>query len=191
MDASNETGDVSSDESGGWAKSKAVLRAGLLSGDIPFNMKPKAAFNLNAEIHHQYKGSYRAWSDNFRNLKASVKRDRARMSDDVSAYAHDLKIAEQFQSNKPKFHRSAAFRLLKQDIDNELHRQMSPIDLWHTRPEYHQVFGLEEFRKHIYQEVDSRPKRDLRFERKKITWKYPEVHADHPRLQGSVEEEED
>ena len=49
--------------------------------------------------------------------------------------------------------------------------------------------NLDVFRKHIYQEVDSRPKRAIRFEKKKATFKYPELHKNHPRLQSESEEE--
>ena len=37
--------------------------------------------------------------------------------------------------------------------------------------------------RYIYPEVDSRPKRTMRFLKKKKKWKYPELHKDHPRLQ--------
>lgn len=55
-------------------------------------------------------------------------------------------------------------------------------DSFLSRPEY-QAFSLFRFRKHIYQEIDARPKRAARFERKKKKWRYPKHHEGHPRLQ--------
>ena len=59
---------------------------------------------------------------------------------------------------------------------------MSPRDLYLSRREYYGYFELKVFRKHVYQEVDSRPKRAIRFEKKKKAWLYPELYMDHPRL---------
>jgi len=41
--------------------------------------------------------------------------------------------------------------------------------------EYFMFFELEKFGKHIYQEIDSRPKREMRFQKKKKAWLYPEL----------------
>ena len=87
---------------------------------------------------------------------------------DVLSYGHDIAII-QAQRSEPAdaaWHRSPAYRLLKQDIDDRKNEQLAPKELWMSRPEY-QAFDLQCFRKHIYQEVDSRPKRAIRFEKKR------------------------
>jgi len=168
-----------------WAesKSKALLRSELLSGTITPEMKPRDVFALHPEEHGKW--NYGNWSTNLRTLRAAIDRDRGRMQRDVISYGHDLATVKALRAptDKTPWHRSPAFRLLKQDIDDGKHKQMKPKELYESRPEYHTDFTLEEFRKHIYQENDSRPKRKIRFERKKKTWLYPELHKDHPRLQ--------
>ena len=146
-------------------------------------MSPRAVFDLHPEEHSKW--NYKNSSSNLRTLRAAIDRDRGRMQRDAIAYGHDLESVKALRAptDKTPWHRSPAFRLLKQDMDDGKHKQMKPKDLYESQPEYHTNFTLEEFRKHIYQEIDSRPKRDIRFERKKKAWLYPELHKDHPRLQ--------
>lgn len=171
-------------EAWGLSKSKAILRTGLLNGTIKPHMKPKEVFNMNPQEHGKW--NYNNWANNLRNLRNSIKRDRGRMQKDVLAYGHDLAIVNEYRKSlsnpKPRWRGSSAERLLKQDIDEGKHLSMKPRFLHQTRSEY-RIFDLMVFRKHIYQEVDSRPKREMRFQRKKKNWKYPELHKDHPRLQ--------
>jgi hypothetical protein len=68
------------------------------------------------------------------------------------------------KTNLP-WHKSEAKKLLKQDIDDGKHLHMKPSELRGTRKEY-EDFGLEVFRKHIHQDVDSRSKRAFRFAEK-------------------------
>ena len=161
------------------SKSKALLRAGLLSGEITSTMTHKEVYAMHPEEHSKW--SYTNWSNNLRNLRAAINLDWSRMAEDAAAYGHTLEIAKQAWVGKP-FHRSDTFDLLKEDIDNEKHNEMSPSELWQSRDEYCNHFGLWEFGKHIYQEVDSRPKREIRYARKQKAWLYPELHKDHPRL---------
>ena len=63
------------------------------------------------------------------------------------------------------------------------------MQFWVTWEEY-LALDLKCFWKHIYPEVDSRLKRAARFERKKRGWKYPELHANHPRLQDKDKDED-
>jgi hypothetical protein len=170
------------------SKSKALLRSGLLSGLITAEMLPRAVFDLNPVEHSKW--NYTNWSSNLGNLREAIDRDRSRMQRDAISYGHDLAIVKAGRSPTAKipWHRSLAPPLLKQDVNDGRHKEMTPKELYGSRPEYSTGFTLEEFRKHIYQEVDSWPKRAIRFEKKKKAWRYPELHADHPRLQ---EDEED
>lgn len=166
------------------SKSKALLRAGILSGEIRPNWPPKKVFNMNPEEHGKWK--YKSWTSNLSNLREAIERNRSCMQRDAIAYGHDLAIAKELRSQevKPVWHRTEAPKLLKQDVNEGKNHQMKPRELHQSRPEY-MMFDLKEFRKHLYQEIDCRPKRAIRFERKKKAWKYPELHQDHPRLQNN------
>lgn len=174
------------EEEEAWAKSasKAILRAGLLSGEITDAMKPKQVWNLHPTEHGKW--NYNNWSSNLRTLRNAVQRDRTRMQKDCIAYGHDLAIVRSLRDNsKTPWHRSAAAPLLKQDVKDGKHKEQKPKDLHKSRPEYEE-FDLPAFRKHIYQEKDAEPKRAVRFERKKKRWQYPELHEDHPRLNSDT-----
>ena len=45
---------------------------------------------------------------------------------------------------------------MKQDVDNEIYLNMSPKELYDSRPEYYRNFELTQIREHLYQEVRSR-----------------------------------
>jgi hypothetical protein len=111
------------------------------------------------------------------------------MQRDAISYGHDLAIVKEMRTKnpptRPAWHKSAASILLKQDVDAELHKEMKPKELHKSRAEYRDVFDLKTFRKHLYQEIDSRPKREIRFEKKKKAWLYPELHGDQSRLRDS------
>lgn len=177
------------------SKSKSILRMGIISGSITSNMKPKQVWLMDAE-HKQYtdqkgKNGYSNWSNNLRNLREAIRRDRGRMGDDCIAYGHDLAIVKSFRrADEPiPWHRSDAYQQLKDDIKNGIDQEFeSPLDFYFSRIEYHQAHSLEVFRKHLYQERDSAPKRAMRFERKKKAWKFPELHKDHPRMQQNNED---
>ena len=48
---------------------------------------------------------------------------------------------------------SESQRLLKNDIQNGLHETQTPLDLWMSRAEYHDIFPLKVFRDKICQEL--------------------------------------
>ena len=173
------------EEEEGWAnsKSKAILRGGILSGEITPDMKPRAVFNLNPEEHGKW--NYRNWSSSLSRLRKAVAKDQDRMLKDCIAYGHDLAwVKSNRTDSKIPWHRSEAHQLLKKDVDDDKDVGVTPSKLYALREEYYNAFDLNCFRKHLYQERDSRPKRAIRFEKKKSAWKYPEVHKDHPRLQN-------
>jgi len=184
------TADNEEDEDWANSKAKSILRTGILSGEITAEMKPKEVFDLNPAEHGKW--NYQNWSNNLRALRQAIERDRERMQRDCISYGHDLAIIKSMRDkNKPTpWHRSEASPLLKQDVKDGKHKQQKPEELHKSRPEY-QAFGLSEFRNHIYQEKDAEPKRAIRFEKKKTRWRYPELHASHPRLQNNNNDEDD
>jgi hypothetical protein len=168
---------VDEEEKEDWAKSrsKAILRAGILAGEITPEMQPLAVFKMNPGEHGKW--TYPNWRSNLRTLRLAIGRDRNRMTRDAISYGHDLAIVKSLRSPDAKtpWHRSPAYPLLKQDVDEGKHKTMKPMLLRESRPEY-SAFDLTVFRKHLYQEIDSRPKREIRYEKKKHAWKYPELH---------------
>ena len=75
---------------------------------------------------------------------------------DEAAFQHDRQLVEPQGTHnhrgEPIFDRSPAQPLLRQDVKHGHHDEISPIDLWNSRPEY-KVFALKIFRHRIYQEV--------------------------------------
>lgn len=162
-----------------WAnsKSKALLRTGILSGQIKDTMMPKQVFDMHPEEHGKWK--YSNWSNNLRTLRNAVNRDKGRMLTDLKSYSADIAIIKSKRKPEDKipWHRSEAAKHIKEDVDNGLHEELKPMDLFLTRESYCGFFGLDEFRRHLYQEIDSRPKRAIRYEKKKKSWLYPEIHT--------------
>jgi hypothetical protein len=75
---------------------------------------------------------------------------------DEAAFHHDRQLMKpqgtHNHRDEPIFDRSPAQELLRQDVKDRQHEDMSPMDLWKSRPEY-MVFVLKIFRQRIYQEV--------------------------------------
>lgn len=188
--APSDAGEDNDDEKEAWAlsKSKAMLRMGLLNGSITSNMGPKQIYEMDLE---HSKWGYTNWCNNLRNLRAAIERDRGRMARDCIAYGHDFAIVKEYQATnprrqaKPKWRGSEAERLLKIDVDNGKHLEMKPFFLHQTNEAY-QMFDLAVFGKHIYQEIDRRPKQAIRFEKKKRGWKYPELHGNNDELRNTL-----
>lgn len=169
-----------------WANSeaKAILRRGILNGTLTTDMlnDPDTLYVSNSK-HAKWKLSN--WKANLENLRNAIARDKGRMLRDARDYGKDKKIVMDLRHGRPlPWHKTTCPKLLKQDVDDSRHFDMSIKDLYLDRPEY-QAFDLEVFRKHVHQEVDCRPKREIRFERKKKAFKYPELHVDHPRLKSA------
>lgn len=166
-----------------WAKSnsKAILRRGILNGTITSDMTPQQIRQMDKDKDEHAKWPWNNWKNNLANLREAISRDRGRMATDAKDYGHDKAIVMKLrQGQAVPWHKTECPKLLKKDVDKNEYE--SPQQLWLSREEY-QAFNLTVFRNHIYQEIDSRPKREMRFERKKKSWKYPELHEGHPRLQ--------
>ena len=180
----NTTEEGEEDKKWETSKSKAVLREGILFGMILPHMKPREVRALNPEVHQKW--AYANWTNNLRNLRAAIDRDRSRMQKDAEAYGHDRAIAmakrpEPSDGQPLPWHKSDARKLIKIDVAAKKHVGIKPREFRMTRSEY-QLFDNNEFRQHLYQEIYSEGKREWRFQKKKAKWKYPELHKDHPRL---------
>jgi hypothetical protein len=71
------------------------------------------------------------------------------------AYLHDVGLQPRNSHNnrgEPSFDLSPAKELLRSDVIAGAHEDVSPMELWQSRPEYMR-FKLKKFRQRIYQEV--------------------------------------
>jgi hypothetical protein len=88
--------------------------------------------------------------------RAQVKRLHENSQWDEAAFQHDRALMEPQGTHNHRgeliFDQSPAKELLRQDVKDRQHIEMSPMELWHTRPEY-LLFALKIFRQRIYQEV--------------------------------------
>lgn len=136
------------------------------------------------QMHDEFKPyKYENFTTNLSNLRASVKKNLTRMQSDCLAYGNDITLLMQLRADNPVqlppypiWHKHKAKRLLKKDIDNNKHIGKAPADLHKERPEY-QEFPLKVFRKHIYQELEERAKREHRFAKKKFQCAAPKPRA--------------
>jgi hypothetical protein len=98
----------------------------------------------------------------FTQFKARLKDHRKQVLKKVTqkqtewtAYLRDVDLHPRQSTNgrgEPVFDLSSAKDLLRQDVKDKVHEEMSPWELWQSRPEY-MHFKLKKFRHRIYQEV--------------------------------------
>ncbi|CAB9512023.1 hypothetical protein SEMRO_514_G158120.1 [Seminavis robusta] len=165
------------EDDGKWESSEAkmLLREGIISGDISAGLGPTAVYEMNDEYK---KFPFHRFQANFYTLRAKIQADYNRVVSDSVAYGHDIALVAELRTENPprdlgypNWGTHAAKKLLKADVDQDKQFDLKPSELWETRPEYKE-FPLEVFRKHIYQEVDSRVSRAARFSKKKIRQKF-------------------
>lgn len=174
-----------------WDKSESrkIVRQGILSNQITPNMTPLQVWLMHP-AHKEWtdqnpKNGKNNFRTNLKTMREGIARDRERMAEDVASYGHDRSIVDGFRAADPDYkipwHKSDAYRLLKEAVRAGLHKTMTPMELHQSKPEY-QEFTLKEFRPHIYQIADEEAKREKRWQRKKKKAQYPELLKDHPRM---------
>jgi hypothetical protein len=143
------------------SEAKKVILADLTDGHLSLDENVVSAENA----FRVYKASRpEAFADvGFDQFKQRLKDHRKQVKKlheasqfDEAAFQHDRLLVQprgtHNHRNEPIFDRSPAKELLRQDVKDRQHDEMSPMDLWHSRPEY-RVFALNIFRQRIYQEV--------------------------------------
>ena len=162
-----------------WKKStaKQILQDDIIAGRVTDDMNANQVYQMHDEYRDFPIQNFRA---NLKRLLKTIEKLQERMRVDCEAYGHDKAILmnEAALEEAPPFipwHRSEAKRLLKEDIENNKHKELKPRELWATKTEY-QAFSLETFRKHIYQEVETKAKRAYRFAKKNKKEK-PQSHS--------------
>ena len=93
-----------------------------------------------------------------RTLKLHVAGGKTRAEKDAKAFELFRKYHPRAATDRrgdPFWDGSEAQQLLNLDIDNNKHKEMTPLQLYQSREEYRQ-WKLEVFRGHIHQEKDTR-----------------------------------
>jgi hypothetical protein len=143
-----------------WATSEAkkILMEDLLRGG-PLYQKDRFSEEFVWQWYSQQSGFENVV---FTQFKARLKDHRKQVNSlhafsnrDAAALEHDRRLYPRASFNsrgEPVFDMSPAKELLRQDVKDELHLQMSVCDLWGKREEY-KVFKLPIFTQRVYQEV--------------------------------------
>ena len=145
-----------------WQKSdaKKLLLQDLRSGEIPLDsesMTPRDAFFQRPEFAEF--GGYENFPSRLRSARQHIACKNDRAASDCAALAHDRKIYPKPDNNhrgEPRWEGSEAERLLRNDMDEDKHKQMKPELLYNAREEYYKNYPLKVFREHIYQEEKRR-----------------------------------
>lgn len=155
-----------------WSKSEAklLLRDDIIVGAVTDDMDANIVYKMHEE-YSPYK--FANFKTNLANLRESINRNKERMKIDCMAYGQDRELLLQLRSANPPdlppyplWHKHPSKKLLKKDITDGKHIGVKPQQLWQSRPQY-QEFPLKIFRKHIYQEIDERASKEIRFAKKK------------------------
>jgi hypothetical protein len=135
----------------------------LLEQDIMNGIIPLANAEMSARVVHGLRPEFSqlpfdSFPRRLRGMRAICKATLDRGKSDAAAFENDRQFAQRptFAAlGLPRWEGSDAQQLLKTDITEGLHLQMTPLALYGTREEY-KVFALTVFRGHIHQEVKRR-----------------------------------
>ena len=143
------------------SETKKVILADLTDGHLSLDENVVSAENA-FRVYKAHRPepfaevSFDQFKQRLKDHRKQVKKLHEASQFDEAAFQHDrLLVQPQGTHNhrdEPIFDRSPAQELLRQDVKNRQHDEMSPMDLWRSRPEYI-VFALNIFRQRIYQEV--------------------------------------
>ena len=132
-----------------WGKSDAKfnLREDIIGGNVTKDMTPNEVYNMRPE-YKDY--SYQNFRTNLRSLRKTVKDHLGRAELDKEFYLHDKHLF-QGVTNCELWHRSEAYKLLKNDVKECKVEGTKPKELYKSKVEY-QTFPLKKFRNQIYHE---------------------------------------
>jgi hypothetical protein len=140
------------------SEAKKVILADFMDGHLSLDENV-----VSAETAFQVYKAHRleAFADvGFDQFKLRLKDHRDQVSKlhaaslwEEAAFQHDRVLVQPRGTHnhrgEPIFDKSPAQELLRQDVKELQHSEMSPMDLWHSRPEY-MVFRLDIFRHCAY-----------------------------------------
>jgi hypothetical protein len=144
-----------------WKNSEAKR---LLVEDLKAGRIPLCSSDMPAQDVYLFRVEFtcfpfEAFRSNLHRLRKKYSEQQENAEEEDVALAHDRALFPkklQNERGEARWEGSDAERLLRVDIDNGLHMEMSPMELWKSRREYKDNFTNKVFRKHIYQEVRSR-----------------------------------
>jgi hypothetical protein len=154
-----------------YSEAKKVLTVLLESDSQIYQMEPEQVHKLST-LFEQYEIA--RFTTYLKNLKASLEKNKDLVRGDEQALVHDKRILPTKILNnrgKVRWETSDAKKLMREDVKNKVHKIAKPKEFQKTRPEYN-VFDLEEFRKHIYQEEYAQSARSYWLHKKETKKQY-------------------
>ena len=139
------------------SKAKKLLRKDIIKGKCD-GKGPQEVYKMRPEYKPYV---YERFRDNLRALRAKIKEEQELAAFDMAALAHDLAIyptPDASPHGYPRWAGSEAERKLKLAITEGTHKDMTPLHLHQSEPEFDE-FPLRVFRNHLYQELRSRAER--------------------------------
>lgn len=146
-----------------WEKSmaKKLLYNDIVEGRVPLDPKDDDNGQLNLKGIYSMRPEYSEYDyDKFSGRLSSV---RKTIRDFQKKASQDRKRFDRFKDRNPvselshkgyiQWQGSEAQELLRQDIREKKHENMSKMDLWGSQPEYFTEFPLDAFRDKLYQEI--------------------------------------
>ena len=129
-----------------WEIAKPLLEQDVINRDVTDDMPPRQV----KQMRDEYKNCGKSFGSNYRRLQKSIRQHKSRAFKDASAYNHDKQLKTLARYDPNCWEGSEAKALLAEDIEDEMHKKLTPKQLWLLREEY-RVFELDVFRPHIYQ----------------------------------------
>jgi hypothetical protein len=134
---------------------KKLLIKDLCSGAIPIRGGDIAAiYNTRPQFGGDDANRFRLFAARLRNARKNVEDGQLRAASEAAALRHDrdlYPIRDVDDRNLPRWQGSQAQQLLKAYVSNGKHERMKPSALYITQDAY-QIYSLDVFRGHIYQE---------------------------------------
>jgi hypothetical protein len=135
-------------------RAKKKLIEDLEKGQIP--LFPEA---MSAEVAHQQRPLYQEvpftkFKRNFEALRTAIREEKARASRDsegLAQYRQHHPVQPFDQAGRRRWDKSDAQALLRHEMQQKLHEQTTPKQMWESREEYKQ-FDQDRFRDQIYAE---------------------------------------
>jgi hypothetical protein len=143
-----------------WIKSRAKmnLKQDILDGAVTDDMNAREVYNTRPE-YKDY--DFTRFTANLRALRKVIEDHQQQAVDDLADYYQDLILHPRPAmtiKGYPFWDTSEARLLLIKDMEDELHLDLTPLQLWQTQHAY-QLFPLKVFRNHIYQQIRTEDER--------------------------------
>ena len=131
------------------------LKKDIISEAIPDTMDEETAWKTRTIYKNML---FARWKSRLEGMREIVKKKRHQAAEDAMDLMSDRLVYPKMDFDlmgKPQWEESEAQICLEFDLDEGLHEQMKPEELWNMREQY-QVFALDVFRGHMYQELHTR-----------------------------------